>query len=157
MIIGVLADTHGSTEAVCRQLKKWKIDCLIFAGDFYTDGQKIARTLKTKFYGVNGNCDSSSSIGKNEQVIELFDKKIFLTHGHQFGVKQSTNRLYYQACELGVDAVVYGHTHTPHLEHCGELWMINPGSPTRPRLNSRGTYALIEMDIGVFEPRLISF
>ena len=156
MIIGVIADTHGKTESICRQLKQWKIDCLLFAGDFYNDGQKIARTLKTKYYGVKGNCDSPTGPGANEEIVEIMDKKIYLVHGQQFGVKQSINRLYYRAKELGVDAVIYGHTHTPHLEYTGDLWMINPGSPTRPRLNSKGSYVLIEMDTGIFEPRLIS-
>lgn len=156
MIIGVLADTHGNTEEICRQLKQQRIDCLLFAGDFYPDGQKIARSLKVRFYGVMGNCDSSSRGAKSEDLIEILDKKIYLTHGHQWGVKQSTSRLYYRACELGADVVVYGHTHTPHLERQGDIWIINPGSPTRPRLSHRGTYALIEMSRGIFEPRLLN-
>jgi len=155
LVIGVLADTHGNTDMICRQLKQWKLDCLLFAGDFYADGHKIARALKTKFYGVTGNCDASSSAGKSEEVIEIMGKRIYLTHGHQYGVKQSISRLYYRACELGVDVVVYGHTHTPHLEQNGELWLMNPGSPSRPRLDNQGTYGIIEMDTTHFEPRII--
>lgn len=156
MIIGVLADTHGKTESICRQLKQWKMEYLFFAGDFYNDGQKIARALRTKYYGVKGNCDSPAGLGANEEIVEIMDKKFYLVHGQQLGVKQSLNRLYYRAQELGADVVIYGHTHIPHLEYTGDLWMINPGSPTRPRLNSKGSYALIEMDMGIFEPRLMS-
>ena len=156
MIIGVLADTHGKTESICRHLKQWKLDYLLFAGDYYNDGQKIARALKIKCLAVKGNCDSPTGTGTSEEIVEILDKKIYLVHGHQFGVKQSINRLYYRAQEMGADVVIYGHTHTPHLEYTGELWMINPGSPSRPRLNSKGSYVLIEMDTGIFEPRLIS-
>jgi len=156
LIIGVLADTHGRTELVCRELKKWKLDHLLFAGDYYNDGQRIARALNTNCWAVKGNCDIPAGAGSNEEIVAILDKKFYLVHGHQFGVKQSINRLYYRAQELGVDVVVYGHTHTPHLEYTGDLWMINPGSPTRPRLNSKGSYVLIEMDTGVFEPRLMS-
>lgn len=156
MIIGALADTHGKTEPVVKQLIQRKLDALLFAGDFYHDGLRIARALKTKYYGVKGNCDSPSSPVANEEVVEIMDKKIFLVHGHQYGVKQSINRLYYRAQELGVDAVVYGHTHIPHLENTGDLWLINPGSASRPRLNTNGSYVLIEIDTGIFEPRLIN-
>lgn len=157
MIVGVLADTHGNTEAILRQLRQQKIDCLLFAGDFYHDGQKIARSLKIKYHGVLGNCDRSLKGVEAEELIEILGHKIYLTHGHQWGVKQGINRLYYRALELGADAVVYGHTHVPHLKREGDIWMINPGSPTRPRLGSPGTYALIEMGQAVFEPRIIEF
>lgn len=155
-MIAVLADTHGKTESVCRQLRQHKLDAILFAGDFYHDGYKISRALKTKFYGVKGNCDSSSSPVASEEIVTMMGKMFYLVHGHQYGVKQSINRLYYRAQELGVDAVIYGHTHIPHVENTGDLWMINPGSPTRPRLNTPGTYVLIEMNAGLFEPCLIN-
>lgn len=155
MIIAVLADTHGKIEPVIQVLKPLKADAIIFAGDFYHDGFHIARALKTKFYGVKGNCDAGSTAA-GEQVLEFMGRKIFLVHGHQYGVKQSLNRLYYRARELEVDAVIYGHTHIPHLEKTDGLWMINPGSPTRPRLNTPGTYVLLEMNPDTFEPRLIN-
>ena len=132
-----------------RELKKWKLDHLLFAGEL-NDGQKLAPALILTV-AVKGNCDIPAGAGSNEEIVAILDKKFYLVHGHQFGVKQSINRLYYRAQELGVDVVVYGHTHTPHLEYTGDLWMINPGSPTRPRLNSKGSYVLIEMDTGVFK------
>jgi uncharacterized protein len=56
---------------------------------------------------------------------------------------------------MQVDAVIYGHTHCPHLEQIDKLWMINPGSPSRPRTNSQGSYGLIEIEQDKFKPRLI--
>jgi len=156
LIIAVLADTHGKTEPVIEALKLRKPDAILFAGDFYHDGFRIARALESKYYGVKGNCDAGSTAA-GEQVLELMGKKIFLVHGHEYGVKQSLNRLYYRARELEADAVIYGHTHIPHIEKTDGLWMINPGSPTRPRLNTAGTYVLLEINPGTFEPRLISF
>lgn len=155
MIIGVLADTHGHTEGVLRQLRQQKIDCLLFAGDFYNDGQKISGSLKIKHYSVLGNCDRSFKGAKTEEFIEILGHKFYLTHGHQWGVKKGVNRLYYRALELGADAVVYGHTHVPHLKQEGDIWMINPGSPTRPRFGSPGTFGLIEVEQDVLKPRLI--
>jgi len=154
LLIGVLADTHGSTDKVCRQLRQWKLDILLFAGDFYPDGEKIARALKVKFHGVSGNCDGSSPV-RAEEIIAIQGQKILLTHGHQLGVKQGLNRLYYRACELGVDAVVYGHTHMPHMEKSGDIWLINPGSPTRPRLGNQGSYGIIEVTEEGLTPRIV--
>lgn len=155
MLIGVLADTHGDIGNVCKHLKQWKMDRLFFAGDYYRDGEKIAKVLKTNYYGVRGNCDRFNSQARDEEIIEIMNKKIYLLHGHQYGVKQSVNQLYYRALELQVDAVIYGHTHSPHLEQIDKLWMINPGSPSRPRTNSRGSYGLIEIEQDIFKPRLI--
>jgi putative phosphoesterase len=33
----------------------------------------------------------------------------------------------------GCDAVVYGHTHVPEATRLGEIWILNPGSPTERR------------------------
>jgi predicted phosphodiesterase len=30
-------------------------------------------------------------------------------------------------------AVVYGHTHVPQVERYGDVWILNPGSPTERR------------------------
>jgi len=155
LLIAVLADTHGDTNSVCKHLKQWKLDGLIFAGDYYRDGEKIARDLQINYYGVRGNCDRSEPRARDEEIIELMNKKIYLLHGHQYGVKQSVSRLYYRALELEVDAVIYGHTHYPHLEQIDKLWIINPGSPSRSRIDSRGSYGLIEIKQNGFEPRLI--
>ena len=38
--------------------------------------------------------------------------KIFFTHGHKWGVKYSTDRLFYKAKEIGAQIALFGHTHT---------------------------------------------
>lgn len=155
MLIAVLADTHGDISSVCKHLKQWKLDGLLFAGDYYRDGEKIAQTLRINYYGVRGNCDRYESQARDEEIIELMSKRIYLLHGQQYGVKQSISRLYYRALELEVDTVVYGHTHFPHMEKIDKIWMINPGSPSRNRIDSRGSYGLIEIEPDIFKPRLI--
>lgn len=155
MLIGVVADTHGDTEKICQHLKPWKLDCLIFAGDYYRDGKKIAQILQINYYGVRGNCDRTESGAGDEEIISVMDKRFYIVHGHQYGVKQSINRLYYRAQELEADVVIYGHTHVAQLEQIDNIWMINPGSVSRPRYDNRGSYVLIEMDKNSFKPRLV--
>jgi putative phosphoesterase len=155
VLIAVAADTHGDTEKICQHLKPWKPDMLIFAGDYYRDGEKIAKSLQIKYHGVRGNCDRSDPQARDEEIVMIMGKKFYLLHGHQYGVKQGMNNLYYRTREIEADVVIYGHTHAEHLEQINNIWMINPGSASRPRINSRGSYVLIEMEKGVFLPRLL--
>ncbi len=153
MKIAAVADTHGKPESIIIHLRKVKPEYLLFAGDFYKDGLIIAKKLHIEAAIVAGNSDVTDR-SHQEQVITLMDHRFLLVHGHQFGVKNSLNRLYYYAEELNVDAVVFGHTHNPFCERLGGLWMINPGSPVRPRLNGPGTYALIEITDGNLNPQI---
>ena len=145
MIIAAVADTHGNTDIIINKLTKLKLDHLLFAGDYYKDGQTISGELNVPAHIVAGNCDVTHR-AKQEEIITFLKQHILLVHGHQYGVKRDLNRLYYRARELDVDAVVFGHTHSPYCEKTGGLWMVNPGSPVRPRLQRSGSFALIEID-----------
>ena len=45
----------------------------------------------------------------------------------------------------GCDAIVYGHTHVPQLEHVSGVWILNPGSPTERR--HAPTHTMIELRV----------
>jgi putative phosphoesterase len=154
LIIAAAADTHGVTRELIARLKTIKPEHLLFAGDFFRDGQLIARILKVPAHIVAGNCDLDHR-DQLELVLAFGDHKILLVHGHQYGVKKDLNRLYYRASELEVDAVVFGHTHQPMCEQHGGLWMINPGSPNRPRRPGPGSFALINIDGQVLRAHLV--
>ncbi len=155
MIIAAVADTHGNTDLIINKLAKLKLDHLLFAGDYYQDGQIIARKLKIPAHIVAGNCDVTHR-AKQEELITFLNQDILLVHGHQYGVKRDLNRLYYRAREMEVDAVVFGHTHSPYCEKTGGLWMINPGSPVRPRLPGYGSFALIDIDENGLKARIVN-
>jgi len=151
--IAAVADTHGHTESIISRLAYVKPDYLLFAGDFYRDGRAIAGRLKIEAAIVAGNSDMSYR-DRQEQVVNLHNHRFLLIHGHQYGVKNNLNRLYYYALELEVEAVVFGHTHSPICQRVGDIWMINPGSPVRPRLSARASYALIEVDQESIKPAI---
>ena len=155
MIVAVVADTHAKTQPIIRELKKFKPDHLLFAGDHYVDGQKIARSLSIPFNAVAGNCDAGNS-RPQEETISLMEHCIYLVHGHQLGVKSSLNRLYYRAKELNADLAIFGHTHYPHLEKIDDIWLVNPGSPSRPRLGEKGSYAIITVTSETIHPNIIT-
>lgn len=153
MLIAAVADTHGHTDGIVSRLAHVKPDYLLFAGDFYRDGQVIARRLGIEAAIVAGNSDMSHR-DRQEQAVSLQNHRFLLIHGHQYGVKNNLNRLYYYARELEVEAVVFGHTHNPFCQRVGDIWMINPGSPVRPRLSARASYALIEVDQEGIKPAI---
>jgi putative phosphoesterase len=142
--IAVVGDTHGKIEKIKKELNLIKPDYLFFTGDYYPDGQKISRSLNINFTGVAGNCDPNK-IGLSEKIAEIEGKKFLIVHGHQYGVKRGLNRIFYRGKEAGVDMVAFGHTHVACAEKVEGLWLLNPGSPTNPRLPDRASYALIEI------------
>ncbi len=82
-------------------------------------------------------------------------KRFYMVHGHQYGVKMSLQSLYYRAKEKEADIVLFGHTHVPCCEQEDGIWLINPGSPSRPRLAGKGSYALIDIKENELVPRLM--
>lgn len=76
-----------------------------------------------------------------------------MTHGHRLGVKRGLQSLYYRTQEVGAQAAIFGHTHTPFCQDIDGTWLINPGSPTHPRgLSFQGTYVIITVENDVFYP-----
>jgi putative phosphoesterase len=55
----------------------------------------------------------------------------------------------------GCDVLVYGHTHVPEVVRFGELWIVNPGSPTERRRGPRRAMAVGEVAERRLEPRLL--
>ena len=47
------------------------------------------------------------------------------------------------AAFAGCDLVAYGHSHAPELARVGEMWIVNPGSPTERRRAASHTMAVV--------------
>jgi putative phosphoesterase len=152
--IAVAGDSHGRIETVARSLQKAEPDYLLFTGDYYNDGKKLARWLNVDWVGVMGNCDYGRK-GEQERQVTLEGRTFYLIHGHQYGVKRNMNSLFYRGQELAVNFVLFGHTHVPLCEKIDGTWFINPGSASLPRLGGAGSYALIDLDKNNITPRII--
>lgn len=154
MRIAVVGDTHAKIEKIKKELEKLKPDYMLFTGDYFPDAKRLAHHLALDYSAVTGNCDPRSSAGE-EQVLELAGKRFYIVHGHQYGVKRSLNSLYYRGQELGANAVIFGHTHVPCCEKIDDMWLINPGSPSHPRLGKKGSYVFAEITNGILLPQII--
>jgi len=139
MKIGIMGDTHGNTYQLKKAMELLR-DCekVLHTGDFYRDIQTLPIGQQKKITAVAGNCDYQKNI-PSEEVIDVSGKRLFLCHGHLFGVKTSLNRLYYKALEVGADIAVFGHTHVPTLVEENGIFLVNPGSASEPRIDSSPT------------------
>ena len=145
MLIAVVSDTHRVIKYIdlAKQLIK-DADVLIHLGDNIDDVDVLKSGFKGEVYAVAGNCDYSAKYPK-EGIIEVNGKKIFFTHGDLYGVKSSINSIYYRGKELGVDIVLFGHTHEPYKEEKNGMLLMNPGSIAKPVLRDR-CIGFIEID-----------
>jgi uncharacterized protein len=56
----------------------------------------------------------------------------------------------------GCDAVVYGHTHVPDISRTGDIWVLNPGSPTERRRASAHSMLMLAIESGEIRPELVT-
>jgi len=140
----VFSDTHKCIEPCIQAVNNIKdIDMIIHAGDHWSDAREledIFKNIPVKY--VKGNCDFS--LAPLEELIEIGDKKIFVTHGHMYNVKQEHDRyetIKKRGLEFDADVVVFGHTHIPFNQNFGNITILNPGSVKYTR-----NYGIIEID-----------
>jgi len=154
MRIAVVGDTHARIDPAKRELLKVKPDYMLFTGDFYADAIRLSHHVGVPFQAVAGNCDVSNA-GPPELLIELAGKRFYMVHGHQYGVKLGLQSLFYRGQEQEADVVLFGHTHLPCCELVEKIWLINPGSPSRPRGGTGGSFGLIDIEGEQLLPRII--
>ena len=139
----IFSDSHGSASnmslALDRQIKT--PDAILFLGDGARDLDRLF-VCDTPIWAVRGNCDWASSdyADKTERLLYFEGHTILLCHGHEWGVKGGLGALIAHAAEVGVDIVLFGHTHVPTLttiaagETVGKkvlsrpMHLFNPGS-----------------------------
>jgi uncharacterized protein len=103
--------------------------------------------------GVYGNMDEPElrAALPEEKVVEVEGARIGMVHiaGRRAGRDERLVTRF-----PGCHAVVYGHTHVPDLTRHGDVWILNPGSPTERRRASARAMLLLEVEADRLEPRL---
>ena len=64
--------------------------------------------------------------------------RIFMTHGHRYGVKYTLDSLANAAHFSGAALALFGHTHRSEYRRMGDVTLFNPGAA-----GSGGSYGLI--------------
>jgi len=140
MKIGLISDTHipdrgfEIPQTVFDAFKD--VDLILHAGDI--TGKKVIEDLETiaPVIAVEGNMDRANKTLElpPSAIVEIDNHKIGIIHGEVYP-RGDTQQLYYSALELQVDILVSGHSHIAQLEKIKDVILVNPGSPTSPRLS----------------------
>ncbi|MDI6601665.1 MAG: metallophosphoesterase [Thermoanaerobacteraceae bacterium] len=157
MRIGIISDTHRLWSRIEEALRVMgKVDIILHLGDNISDADDIRNVLKNvPVVAVRGNCDQADGFPE-ERVLLLEGKKIFMTHGHRYNVKYDYGDIYKKAREFEADAALFGHSHYPIILKKGDILLVNPGSPAMPKQGTSPSCAVMTIDNGRMETRLIA-
>ncbi len=147
MKIGVLSDTH--LKELHSEFKKViefhfrDVEKILHAGDF-VDWTVVEYLSSLKeLIAVSGNMDPPDirKAFPPKRVIELEGFQIGLIHGGgaPYGIESRIREEFDD-----VNAIIYGHTHTPANHQLKNILFFNPGSPTRS-FNDRGTLGILHL------------
>ena len=130
MII-VMSDSHGESKIVqeIKTMYQDQASAIIHCGDSELDATD---SIWEGITVVKGNCDFDD--GFPETIVLTADQgKIFVTHGHLFGVNCGLARLTAAARDNNCDIALFGHLHTPIATVEDGILCLNPGSVSQPR------------------------
>ena len=139
MLIGIISDTHiperasKIPEVVFGIFKD--VDMILHAGDLVSldildELNEIAPTECSL-----GNMDRAYGLKlPRSTVFNIEGIKIGLNHGEVYP-RGDTQQLKYIALEMVVEVLITGHTHWPFIKEVNDVLLLNPGSPTVPRLS----------------------
>ena len=149
MLIGLISDIHipdrmkELPEKVFEAFKD--VEMILHAGD--VTSQEVIEKLEeiAPVTAIQGNTDRIVGLDlPKTAVVEAEELKIGVIHGEVYP-RADTQQLHYLAKQLDVDILVSGHSHQPKVEKVEDVLLINPGSPTVPRLADR-TIMILEIN-----------
>lgn len=153
------SDTHGDLMQVERILLQYpQVDGVLHLGDYARDAAWIReRHPDLPVHAVCGNCDIGVDTVRfpveRELVVE--GRRLLLTHGHRYGVKNGYGRLAARGAAGVFDLVLFGHTHMAADVRMQGVHLLNPGSPSHPKGMDLPSFALVEIGHGLVETRLM--
>ncbi|MCD8026514.1 MAG: metallophosphoesterase [Clostridiales bacterium] len=129
MRILVLSDTHGDLNSAIRAVDSQPTaEIIVHCGDGADQAMYLKDNYRDKMIvAVRGNCDWCSPLPPTE-TLNVCGKRIFVTHGHLYGVKSGLYNVMSIAGDRKADILLFGHTHIPLCKYEDGLYMLNPGS-----------------------------
>ena len=128
----VLSDSHSAMSFMRMCVNKISPTAIIHLGDHFDDGEALHEEFPyIPFFQVAGNCDRYRTPPHAREILNmpLYGVRIYMTHGHIHRVKAGLGALIADARKIGVQAVLFGHTHQSCcVQEEDGLWVINPGS-----------------------------
>ena len=151
----IFSDTHLDTRRMDYAVDQVNPDVIIHLGDNIDDIAIIReKLLETPFHLVKGNVDTQTK-GDIEKIISIDNIKILLTHGHEHHVKEGLSHLIKRATEMGVDLVLFGHTHGAAIIKEQGITLMNPGQMQFHKERQRASYGVVTITDGKFDCEIV--
>jgi putative phosphoesterase len=151
--IGLVSDTHGLVRPEALAFLGGA-DYIVHAGDICDEKTLAAFAGLAPVTAVRGNND----IGAWARALPLFAvvaiERVRILVLHDLGDLERALRE--TATTAGVDVIVSGHSHRPHLETRAGVTRINPGSAGPRRFSLPIGVAELIVDAGRVAPRLVT-
>jgi putative phosphoesterase len=157
--LAIVSDTHVPDFA--RELPAWLLrlaersDLIVHAGDVTTAGVLDALAALAPVTVVLGNLDRGEVAAWGaEQVARLTVEELTIAVVHDAGRREGRGRRLIRRFP-DADVVVFGHSHQPELRREGDVWLVNPGSPTWKRREPAATAVAATVNGRSFEATLV--
>ena len=130
-------------------------ELILHVGDFVRAAvlEELGRLAPVE--GVAGNMDEPA-------LMELLpERRVVGVAGARIGMVHVPGPAAGRAARLAAafpecDAVIYGHTHIPDLSRVGDVWVLNPGSPTERRGAPAHSMLTLDVEAGEIRPILVT-
>lgn len=161
MRVGLVSDTHmprfakALPAALQHGLIDHRVELILHLGDFTSPVVADLFQQFAPFDAVAGNNDSDEIRRRfgRRKILAVEGLRIGMTHGD--GARKSTLQRALDAfASESVDVILFGHSHVPYCATHGNVWLINPGSPTDKRRMPQYSWCLLEIREGLAVPTL---
>jgi uncharacterized protein len=154
VLVAVISDTHlprGARTLPDECVRRCEAaDLILHLGDVVAVSVLEDLRALGRVEAVYGNMDEPPLRESLPQrhVVDVDGVRIGMVHipGPR-AAREARLRRWFAGCQ----AIVYGHTHVPHLERFEDVWILNPGSPTERR--SAPARSMLELEIAHGELR----
>lgn len=142
MKIVAFSDAHGSKIIVERIMSfNPDADYIISLGD---SELPLDLLMDLDILPIKGNYPRDAGFAY-ETELEVGKRKLFLTHGHKYGVHKSLKKLLHYGMQNDIDIILYGHTHIARADKVNNLYLFNPGSIKNPRSKIKPSYLILNI------------
>jgi putative phosphoesterase len=130
-------------------------DLILHAGDFTTVSVLEELRELAPVEGVVGNMDEAKlrQLLPDRRVAEVEGARLGIVHTPGPSVGRGERLV---AASPGCHAVVYGHTHVPDASRVGDVWVLNPGSPTERRGAPTHAMLMLAIDSREIRPEVVT-
>lgn len=150
--VAVVSDTHMPRMArdlpPSLRVALEGVDAILHAGDIVTADALARFEAIAPTIAVAGNNDEAALQSRlpDRALLEWCEFRLGLTHGHLSPGRSTPERALNAFRDEVVDAVVFGHSHTPMIERRGSVLLVNPGSPSDKRRQPLFSWAYLEIE-----------